>query len=274
MKCGYPYWYNKWFQEHVEKCYREPFNGRSLDCAVKLAYPMIYVDKTVETYKRYERNPLTKDIDIIPDEYYRIVRRWWVKEPKVGSSLCESYIDEFRAQVKVCFDIGSARPGKKISATRMLHLLQSKYPMRYDLSTENQIKSLIKKFSNDGKKGRKEAAQARVEDGITVGEVRGQGRDDGTTLNGDSGSNERVERGKETGSKTVETIDDDIPSVEGIGLEKRKGTNERRDSVTDAPGSRMVVNALCGSADRDRENAEVEAVRSERKNMLPDAKKV
>lgn len=81
MECGNSYRYERWFEAHVEKRTREGMNGRSLDVTLRLDSDMVYKDKTVETYKQHERNPLTTDITIITDEDYRVVRRGWVKDP-------------------------------------------------------------------------------------------------------------------------------------------------------------------------------------------------
>lgn len=163
MKCGNKYRQNKWYEAHVEKCRQDPVNGRSVDISVRLAHSMVYTDKSVETYKRHDQNLLTKDITVNPDEDYRVVRRGWVKEPKKGTSLGENNIEEFQVEVKRWFEIGSARPVQELSAARMLHLLEEKYPMRYDLPTEKQINSLITKFSGEEKKESMDAAASRID---------------------------------------------------------------------------------------------------------------
>lgn len=179
MKCGTSHRQKKWFDCHVEKCGREDVNGRSVDNAVRIAHALIYIDKSVETYTRHDRNPLTKDIVINAEQDYRVVKRGWAKEPKKGTSLGECSMEEFRDQVKEWFDIGSATPGQKMSAARMLHLLVAKYQMRYDLPTEKQINSLITKFSGEEKKSRRDAAQARVDETEATAGVSVEAGNDG-----------------------------------------------------------------------------------------------
>lgn len=84
---------------------------------------------------------------------------------KVGDSLGENTVHEFKEQIRKWFNIGSAEPGKKMSAARMLRQLESMNPYRYDLPTENQIQQVVTKLSGDEKKARKKAASERVVNG-------------------------------------------------------------------------------------------------------------
>lgn len=93
----------------------------------------------------------------------------------MGRLLGRTTFKEFREDVRKWFEIGSARPGQKMSAARMLHLLESKYPMRYDLPTEKQINALITKLSVEEKQERISAAASMVDD--TAGRAEGSGRE-------------------------------------------------------------------------------------------------
>lgn len=58
--------------------------------------------------------------------------------------------------------IGNAEPVKNMSANRILKRLQILNPDRYDLPTENQIKTVVKTLITDDKKKRvKEAKEAK-----------------------------------------------------------------------------------------------------------------
>lgn len=164
-RCGMRYLQEVSFKKHESNCSYVRINGRSIERTLNLAYDMIYVDKTVETYGRHEKNPILSDINFEAKSYCKAADKGWAKRPKWGEGMGEADIEEFRVQIEEWFNIGSACPAQKISAARMHKLLQGMNPYRYDLPSDKQITSLVTALSNDEKKARKQAAEKRLTTG-------------------------------------------------------------------------------------------------------------
>lgn len=70
----------------------------------------------------------------------------WVVRPKRGSLYGKRYIESFRDDIKSLFMEGERSAASKMGPGRMLEMLRIKYPERYDLPTENEVRQEITKL--------------------------------------------------------------------------------------------------------------------------------
>ena len=83
----------------------------------------------------------------------------WARRPRHGTIYGNSYIDTYKDDLAEMFDIGTKQPNLKMAPGKMYDLLVAKYPFRFDIPSETEIKTFINLiFQNakyEEKKGRK-----------------------------------------------------------------------------------------------------------------------
>ncbi len=87
----------------------------------------------------------------------------WARRPGWGKQYGEAYIKQYKQDIDSFFNLGAANSSVKMNPDMMLDELRNKYPGRYSLPGENEIRTLIGTLFSQGKKQR--AAPAQEEDG-------------------------------------------------------------------------------------------------------------
>lgn len=103
------------FDRHEQGCQdsRNEKRGDSIGAALTIAHELVYGQNEAGVYNRHCTNPELTKIGLNVNKDCREVRRGWTKRPKWGESIGTNTVSEFKPQIKIWFDIGSAEPGKK-----------------------------------------------------------------------------------------------------------------------------------------------------------------
>lgn len=101
-----------------------------------------------------------------PETDRRALKKVWAHRPKWGGdSLTKNNdVEELRPQITELFNVGSASKSQKISSARMQNMLEVLHPSRYDITSEQQITSIITSLVKKEKEVRMAAAQKRLEE--------------------------------------------------------------------------------------------------------------
>ncbi len=113
----------------------------------------------------------------------------WARRPGWGKQYGATYIKQYKGEIEKLFNQGAANSSVKMNPTMMLDVLRRKYPGRFSLPGENEIRTLIGTLFSRGKKQR--AAAPQEEDG-----GGGDGEQDGE-LDGDGAPGPR-KRGRKS----------------------------------------------------------------------------
>lgn len=235
-KCGLRYAVKKSFEEHRKICSFEAVVGSSAQRAVTLAYGMAYLDKSVECYRRHDKNPNMEGIavDTIVDR--RPLQKGWARRPKWGDALAEiSDVQEFKAENTKWFNESSACQSQKISAARMVQMLQNMFPGRCDIPSEQQVNAVIKTLTKQEKKTRKEAARLRLEE-----EKRRKNED----------AQRKKNKQDETDSSRIALQ----PRTDNGHMQAERGENDERNNALQSTTQRSTVQPRRGATIRDESN--------------------
>jgi hypothetical protein len=113
----------------------------------------------------------------------------WARRPGWGRQYGATYIKKYKGEIEQLFNAGAANSSVKMNPTMMLDNLRQKYPGRFSLPGENEIRTPIGTLFSRGKKQR--AAAPQEEDG-----GGGDGEQDGE-LDGDGAPGPR-KRGRKS----------------------------------------------------------------------------
>lgn len=140
------------YDKHRSQCTVTKVEGDSLQRVLRIADNFINEERSIQWYTRHEENPKLALVAAPEAAEYRTVRTGWARRPKWGQAMSDSAINEFKPKIKLWFQVGAAEPAKKMSASRMLKLLQAMNPHRYDVPTENMIKQYVSTLVQEEKK--------------------------------------------------------------------------------------------------------------------------
>jgi hypothetical protein len=113
----------------------------------------------------------------------------WARRPGWGKAYGEAYIKHYQLDIKRFFNSGAANSSVKMNPAMMLDELRKRYPGRYSLPGENEIRTLIGTLFSQDKKQR--GAPAQEEDGRGGG-----GEHDGAGGDGAPGPRKRGRKTK------------------------------------------------------------------------------
>jgi hypothetical protein len=75
----------------------------------------------------------------------------WAVRPKRGEMYGLRFIGNYRSEIKELFDLGVIDKAKKMGPAKMLEVLRDRFPGRFDLPTENEIRQEISKLMQRAK---------------------------------------------------------------------------------------------------------------------------
>ena len=116
--------------------------------------------------------------NLSPDEYFK---PGWARRPPHGTMYGNSYIDTYKDDLTEIFDIGTKQTNLKMAPGKMHDLLVSKYPCRFDIPSETEIKTFINLMFQNAKyeeKKRKKKANSNNDGTTTNEESRGRRKGD------------------------------------------------------------------------------------------------
>ena len=123
---------------HVSTCEGKSEDVSSVNRAMKFAHELIG-NNEVLTYKHGRTHTHLKDVTVEQRAIeYMSVTSGWARGAKQGKRLKEIvYI--FFDDIRTMWNRGNTAKGRKMSAAQMYRALDTKYPGRYDLPTEQHI---------------------------------------------------------------------------------------------------------------------------------------
>lgn len=130
------------YERHVEEC-----DGRkgqtTIDRAIGFSFDMISTGELV-TYERCRIHPKLKDMKVDEDVLQKLdFKSGWARRPKQGESLGRNTVHIFIEDIERWFEEGNGDKGKKMSGAQTKAALELKYPLRYDLPTEQHVTNAI-----------------------------------------------------------------------------------------------------------------------------------
>jgi hypothetical protein len=87
----------------------------------------------------------------------------WARRPSRGQMYGAKYVHLYEADIREMFEQGVAMSAQKLGAGRMVQLLKEKYPNRFDLPSESEVKTEISKLFAASKKRNASAREASAQ---------------------------------------------------------------------------------------------------------------
>lgn len=102
------------------------------------------------------------------------VLQGWARRPAKGKMYGAKYIREFESDIRELYERGAENKSEKLGAGRMLEELTKKYPHRYALPSESEIRTEISRLFSQSKKRKR--VNTDFDDAIRLGERQGKTR--------------------------------------------------------------------------------------------------
>jgi hypothetical protein len=90
------------------------------------------------------------------------LRRGWARHPPKGIMNGEKYLEPFLDDIREMFTKGAENSADKLGAARMLEILKDKYPHRFDMPSENEIRTKISRLYNESCKRKQSDTDGRA----------------------------------------------------------------------------------------------------------------
>lgn len=102
------------YKENVSMCNEERNMGEVFNRAMGIAYDIVYEPNSNTVYSKYDKNPKLDEFKLNAETDCREVEIGWAAKSKWGDALGGNTINEFKAQSKEWFDVGSHDPEKDV----------------------------------------------------------------------------------------------------------------------------------------------------------------